>query len=92
MSGYTDLALLFKERENVPFYSPIFGIIVSLPDIKIQCGSKVVLDEANIKAIFDIKETVQHDTYTEYIHLNKTVVLLPYNNSQKFIAIGVLNE
>lgn len=92
MSGYTELAKLFKDRNNLPIYTPMFGKIVSLPDLKIQCGNRVTLDITDITAMFDIFETVKHDTYIEYVNLNKTVVLLPYSNYQKFIALGVVLE
>ncbi len=92
MNGYTELAKLFKARDNMPSYSPIFGTIVSLPEVKILCGNRVILSSEHILSIFDINEHIQHDEYIEYVNLNKTVVLLPYSDYQKFIAIGVIKE
>lgn len=90
MSSVTDLARHIKARDNVSQYSPMFGKIISLPDLKIQLGSKVFLDASDIKSIFDIYETRTYDHYIEYIHLGAEVVLLPYNEDNKVIAIGVV--
>ena len=51
-----------------------------------------ILAKSDIKATFDIYNKVVHDGHTEYVHLNKTVVLLPYSGDNKFIAIGVIEE
>ena len=32
----------------------------------------------------------RYDNHTEYIHLGKEVVLLPYNEDNKFVVIGVI--
>lgn len=91
MSGITELAKMIKENQNPSPYTPMFGRIISLPDLKIQLGTKILLYADDIKAIFDIYETHEHDNHTEYIHLNKEVVLLPYSGKEnKFIAIGVV--
>lgn len=71
-------------------FEPIIGEIVSLPELHIRVGSKVDLKEKHILATFDLYETIEHETYTEYVNLNKKVVLLPYADFRKFIAIGVL--
>ena len=34
MNGITELAKLFKERENQNDYSPVFGTIIELPNTK----------------------------------------------------------
>ena len=49
-------------------------------------------NKLDIKATFDIYDKVIHDGHTEYVYLNKTVVLLPYSGDNKFIAIGVIEE
>lgn len=90
MDGYTELANLFRVRDNKPSYSPLFGKIISLPELKIKCGNNITLDNSDITAMFNIAETVQNDDRIEYVNLYKTVVLLPYAKNQKFIAIGVL--
>lgn len=86
-NGITELAKLLRERENREDYSPMFGKITSLPNLQIQIGGKIVIDASFIKTLFDIYET---DAYGSYIHLGKEVVLLPYADYQKFIAVGVV--
>ena len=90
MNGVTELARHIKSRDNPAPYTPMFGKIISLPKLKIKLGSRVILEADDVKAIFDIYETRGYDGHTEYIHLGKEVVLLPYSDDNKFIALGVV--
>lgn len=90
MSGITELAKRIKERDNPSPYTPMFGTIISLPKLIIQLGNRILLDADDIKATFDIYETQTHDSHTEYIHLGKEVVLLPYDGDNRFVVIGVI--
>ena len=92
MTNITKLAKHIKSRDNPSPYSPMFGKIISLPELKIRLGTRVILTKDDIKFTFDIYDKIVHDGYTEYVYLNKTVVLLPYSDDNKFIAIGVINE
>ena len=83
MSGVTDLARHIKARDNPSSYTPMFGRIISLPKLVIQLG------DSDIKSVFDIYETQERDNHTEYKYLGKEVVLLPYDNDNKFVVIGV---
>ena len=87
MDGITELAKLLKERENEQGYSPVFGTIIELPNTKIRISDKIILTDSYIKALFDFK---QQNSDHEYIYLGCEVVLLPYQNHQKFIMIGVV--
>ncbi len=93
MDGVTELAIKLKKLESVP-YSPLIGTIISLPELKIQLGNRAQLDADDIQATFDIYEVRTYDGYTEYVNLNKQVVILPcYGNKgniTNFIAIGVI--
>lgn len=91
MNAYVELAKMFKQRDNRPTFSPVFGKIIRLPELQIQLNPRVLLQADDIKAVFDIYETVQHDDgSTEYVNLNREIVLLPYSEYQKFIALGVV--
>lgn len=92
MNNITKLAKHIKARDNPTPYTPMFGKIISLPELKIRLGTRVLLTKEEIKTTFNIYDKVVHDGYTEYVNLNKTVVLLPYSDDNKFIAIGVLEE
>ncbi len=92
MNNITKLAKHIKARDNPSQYTPMFGKIISLPELKIRLGTRVLLTKEDVKSTFDIYDKIVHDGYTEYVHLNKTVVLLPYSDDNKFIAIGVLEE
>lgn len=87
ISGITELAKLFKERENTSSYSPVIGKVIELPNIKIRVGDKVILTAAYLKSCVDLTET---DENGEYINFGKEVVLLPYADNQKFIVVGVV--
>ena len=87
MDGITELAKLLKERENETGYSPVFGTIIELPNTKIRISDKIILNDSYIKSLFDFK---QKNIDNEYIYLGSEVVLLPYQNHQKFILMGVV--
>ena len=90
MDGYTELAQLFKDRDNYSAYMPMIGTITALPQLKIKCGTRVELTADEVRPIFNIYETRTTDNRVIYIHLHKEVVLLPCSGYQRFIAIGVL--
>ena len=90
MSALIELAKHIRSRDNPSPYTPMFGKIIELPELKIQLGSRILLDKDDVKATFDLYETRQHDGYIEYVNLNKTIVLLPYASDNKFIVIGVV--
>lgn len=87
MNGITELAKLFKERENESDYTPMFGKIIDLPETKIRINEKVILDDSHLVCCIQLKEK---NIDGEYINLGKEVVLLPFSNTQKFIVIGVV--
>lgn len=87
MNGITELAKLLKERENSVGYSPMFGTVIELPNTKIRISDKVILTDSHLTLCINLKEKIADG---EYINLGKTMVLLPYANSQKFIVIGVV--
>ena len=87
MNGITELAKLFKERENSDSYSPMFGTVIDLPSIKIRISDKVILTDSHITLCINLEE---QNADGAYINLGKTVVLLPHANGQKFIVIGVI--
>lgn len=93
MDGVMELAARIKGMETSQ-YSPMIGTITSLPELKIQLGDRVQIGADKVIAVFDIFKTVRHDTYTEYVNLNKQVVLLPCisesGSTVRFIAIGVV--
>lgn len=78
---------MLKQRENSDGYSPVIGIIIELPNIKIRLGDKVILTSAHIKSCVDLMQTNENG---QYINLGKEIVLLPYADSQKFIITGVV--
>ena len=87
MNGITELAKLLKERENSTEYTPMFGTIIELPEIKIRINEKVILNNSHLKLCMNISE---QNADGDYIYLGREVVLLPFANTQKFIVIGVV--
>lgn len=87
MNGITELAKLLKDRENPSGYAPLFGVIRSLPEVKIAVGERILLTRNRIVSVVDLSRT---DERGRYVYLGRTAVLLPYDNGQKFIVIGVL--
>ena len=87
MNGITELAKLLKERENGTGYSPMFGTIIELPQVKIRLNEKVILNNRHLKSCINLM--LQNED-GDYIHLGKEVALLPFANNQKFLVIGVV--
>ncbi len=85
------LAQELRRRDNPTKYTPMFGKIIALPNLQILVGDRILLDRDDIeKALFDLYETRIHDGRTLYVNLNKEVLLLPYSDDNKFIAVGVV--
>ena len=87
MNGITELAKLLKERENNTGYSPMFGTIIELPQVKIRLNEKVILNNSHLKSCINL---MMQNEDGDYIHLGKEVALLPFANNQKFLVIGVV--
>ena len=87
MNGITELAKLLKERENGTGYSPMFGTIIELPQVKIRLNEKVILNNSHLKSSINL---MMQNEDGDYIYLGKEVALLPFANNQKFIVIGVV--
>ena len=87
MNGITELAKLLKERENGTGYSPMFGTIIELPQIKIRLNEKVILNNSHLKSCINL---MMQNEDGDYIYLGKEVALLPFANNQKFVVIGVV--
>ena len=87
MNGITELAKLLKDRENKSDYSPMFGTIIALPDLKIRLGDKVILTAKQIKKCVSIDAQDENGIYK---NIGKEVVLLPFANNQKFVLLGVV--
>lgn len=85
MNGIVELAKMLKERENSTEKLLIIGSIVSLPDIKIKIGEKIILSASDFKTTVNLSE---RDDNGNYINLGKETVIL--NDSGKFYVLGVL--
>ncbi len=49
MNGITELANMFKERENVPYMGPQTGTVISPPpEIKVRLGDNIILDKSHL--------------------------------------------
>lgn len=57
MTNITKLAKHIKSRDNPAPYTPMFGKIISLPELKIRLGTRVLLTKSDIKSTFNIYET-----------------------------------
>ena len=84
-----EFAKILKGHENPPEYSPVYGTVSELPDLKIRRGSKIILTEKHIKSLINLYE---RDDYGNYIHLNKKVAMLPYNNDNNYLVLGVVQN
>jgi len=82
MNGITELALLLKERENHAEFSPLIGKIIELPNINILVGDNIQIKQERLTMCIQPIHTA------EYTDIGRSVVLLPYNDFEKFILLG----
>ena len=94
MNGITAIAKHIRDRDNPSPYTPMLGRIISLPELKIQLGSRILLNADDVQTTFDIyeKEYDSDGHFLRYKHMGKQAVILPYANDNKFIVIGMLQE
>lgn len=85
MNGITELAKMFKERENSTEKFLMVGNVVSLPEVKIKLTDKVLLSESNFKTTVNLSE---RDDNGKYINLGKDVIILRQDGN--FYVVGVL--
>ena len=92
MSGVIDLARRISECANPSPYTPMIGKIISLPELTIQIGSKILLYADEVDMTLDIyeKEYDGDGHFIRYKYLGKDAVILPYSKDNKFVVIGVL--
>ena len=85
MNGIVELAKMLKERENPTEKLLLTGSIISLPDVKIKIGDRIILSAGDFKTIADLTE---RDGDGNYINLGKDAVIL--NDGGKFYVLGAL--
>lgn len=88
-NGVEEFAKILKGHENPPVYSPVYGTVAELPDLKIRYGPKIVLTNKNLKSLVDLRK---RDTEGNYIYLNKQVAMLPYNDNNNYLVLGVVQN
>ena len=88
-NGIEELAKLFKECKNPPSIYPVFVEIEELPTLKIRYNAKVVLTSSHIKSLIDLYET---DIDGNYICIGATVAMLPYDNYNNYLVLGVVQN
>lgn len=88
-NGVEEIAKMFKDCKNPPTYSPVFGIIEQLPNLKIRRGSKIILTDRHIKSLIDLYD---RDSDGNYIYLKKTVAMLPYSDNNNYLVLGVVQN
>lgn len=87
LNGAEEFAHMLRERDNPPQYSPVFGKIEELPDIKIRRGNKVQISQKKIKSLINLLE---RNATGDYIYLGKHVAMLPYNDNNNYLVLGVV--
>lgn len=66
MDGISELAMLFKERENKDYLGPQVGKVVSpLPDIQIALGDRIMLTKDNLLFASHILEGYEREFSVE---------------------------
>lgn len=88
-NGTEILAKMLKVRENPSVYSPVFGTIIDLVNLKIRRSDKIILTKENVKSLIDL---YGRDNDGDYIYLGKEAAMLPYDGGNKYLILGVVQN
>ncbi len=90
-----ELAKLFKECQNPAGYTPMLGTIITLPQIRIAIGEKIILTEQHLKVAEHV-DLFRQDEHGRYTRLHHEAVLLPYwkerLGTNLYLLIGVIQR
>ncbi|WP_427340655.1 DUF2577 family protein [Caloranaerobacter sp. DY30410] len=90
MDGISELAKMFKERENKPYMGPRVGQVISpLPEIKVKLGDKILLDKQRLIIASHIYEHFgwTDETGTYYLAEGDKVILIPSTDEQIYFLV-----
>ena len=97
MSWETELAKMFKERNNAPVQGATTGIIIGLNPIKINLyNGSVILNENDIIMCNSLKQSTYAVTingtdteiiFKDILKINDKVLCLPTSKGQKYYVI-----
>lgn len=80
MDGISELAMLFRERDNKEYMGPLVGTVVSpLPNIKIRIVEKILLTGRHLIIASKLTEME--------LQPGDEVILIPTTGSQRYYAI-----
>lgn len=87
MDGLSELAKMFKSRENKNYMGPIIGEIISpLPNIKIKLRNEIFLEKHNC--------VIANHIYIHYKNIDNTyllngdkVILIPSGDEQLYFLV-----
>lgn len=91
MDGITELAKLFKERENANFMGMQVGRVININPLKISLGDKIILDvdDLIIAETAYYKYELINGTLKQVIKLfiGAEVILVPSTDEQTYFLI-----
>jgi hypothetical protein len=98
LDGVTELAKLFKERNNQEYMGFILGKVVTAPpNLQISIGDRIILTSEHVRVAahvlvgyarqVDINGTLSTMTYKDTIKAGDEVILMPTNDHQRFCLI-----
>lgn len=86
----TELAQIFKDRDNAPYMGPVTGIvIIPPPNIKVSIGDKIILYNedliiaAHVLSDYEREITVDEATTTATSPITKIEAKLKFNDTLK---------
>ena len=87
--GIEEFAKILAQYKNPRPLRPVFGQVEELPTLKVRRNAKVVLTSRHIKSLIDLYDK---DVDGNYIYLNKTVAMLPYDSDNNYLVLGVVQN
>lgn len=103
MEGISELAKLFKERDNKPYLGPQLGNVINPPpEIKVSLGEKIILTKEHLVLSahilkdyvrefeiesVDIECSKGKIKFTDTLKIGDQVMLIPTTDEQKYYVI-----
>lgn len=90
MNGISELAKLFKERENKTYLGPQIGnIITPLPDIQVALGDKIILTKEHLVISEQLVKKQGKFILSGKDNIGKTTLKLSQPNSYEIVDINI---
>ena len=89
MNGISELAKMFKDRDNVHYLGPQIGKVINpLPAIKVSLGNQIILEKDNLLIAGHVYQHYHYIDPDRYLNAGDEVILIPTTDQQKYYLMN----